>query len=230
MKKILLVYNLMLATLTLNAQEMIAQFVTWRAIKGSESKFEQGYRQHLQWHKINNEPWDWYGWYIISGPRTGQFIDATFNHPWNDFDQAIKPQEDLADNRANVFPYGDLMESYKIAIRPEYSTYSETKFNTRLVRVVSLDANNLIYADMVLRKLKAELEKLKISVFKVVDGSTLNRYYLFHLCNSNRELGESSNLFEIISKIQTDLKVVAFSEAKSETLLFRSDMSLINEK
>ncbi|WP_298736037.1 hypothetical protein [uncultured Chitinophaga sp.] len=100
-----LTFLLLLCSIQSAAQQHIAQFVAWKPKAGAEQLFETGYRQHLLWHKTNRDPWGWYGWFIISGPRTGQFVDATVEHAWSDFDQLLKPADDRADNELHVYPY-----------------------------------------------------------------------------------------------------------------------------
>lgn len=86
----------------------VAHFSFWQPKAGEEKNFENGYKQHLNWHKTNGDKWAWYGWYIISGPRSGQFVDATFNHAWGDFDKPVKPAEDGADNQLHYWALHDL--------------------------------------------------------------------------------------------------------------------------
>jgi hypothetical protein len=70
--------------------------------------FELGYRRHLDWHRRHNDPWEWHGWSIISGERAGAFVDGTFFRDWSDFDNAVAPADDAADNDVNVRPYAAL--------------------------------------------------------------------------------------------------------------------------
>lgn len=84
-----------------------ARIVTISPHPGKDAEFTAGYERHIQWHKNNKDPWAWYGWTVVLGPRLGYFMDGTFGHPAQDFDNAIKPAEDVADNNANVAPYAD---------------------------------------------------------------------------------------------------------------------------
>ena len=101
----------------MTAQENnLAQFAIWKPKAGNEQLFATGYKQHLVWHKTNNDTWDWYGWYIISGPNWGMFVDATFNHNWNDFDNPVNPAGDKADNALHVHPFGDVLSVFKVSL------------------------------------------------------------------------------------------------------------------
>lgn len=74
---------------------------------GQVAAFEQGYARHLQWHRRQADPWTWHGWSFVLGERLGQFMDGTFGHPAADFDAAVDPAGDAADNAANVAPHAD---------------------------------------------------------------------------------------------------------------------------
>jgi hypothetical protein len=73
------------------------------------AEFTAGYKRHLAWHKNNNDPWTWYGWTFVLGDRLGQFMDGTFGHALTNFDQAVNPAADSADNEVNVSPYADFV-------------------------------------------------------------------------------------------------------------------------
>ena len=68
----------------------IAAFSFWQP--KDAQRFEAGYKKHLQWHKNSGDAWDWYGWYVISGPHDGQFLDATFDHSFSDFMHPVQIQ------------------------------------------------------------------------------------------------------------------------------------------
>lgn len=97
-----------IAGFTYGQESNIGEFAIWKPKEGHLQNFENGYKQHLKWHKANGDKWGWYGWFIVSGSRYGQFVDETFGRTCADFDKAIKPAEDIADNRIHVFPFGDV--------------------------------------------------------------------------------------------------------------------------
>jgi hypothetical protein len=76
---------------------------------GQESAFEQGYQRHLEWHGKAGDRWTWYGWSFVLGDRLGMFMDGTFGHAAADFDAAVQPAADGADNAANVAPHADFL-------------------------------------------------------------------------------------------------------------------------
>lgn len=85
-----------------------ARIVAWQPKEGMTREFDLGYRRHLDWHRAQNDSWSWHGWSIVTGPRTGYFVDGTFFHHWTDFDSPVAPREDAADNALNVSPYATL--------------------------------------------------------------------------------------------------------------------------
>lgn len=84
-----------------------ARIVTIAPKPGQNSAFEQGYERHIGWHRANRDPWSWYGWSFVLGPRLGQFMDGTFGHAAADFDHPVNPAGDAADNATNVTPHAD---------------------------------------------------------------------------------------------------------------------------
>lgn len=76
---------------------------------GQAEAFEKGYERHLQWHKGVQDPWTWYGWTFVLGNRINRFMDGTFGHAAADFDAAVQPAADAADNSVNVVPYADFV-------------------------------------------------------------------------------------------------------------------------
>jgi hypothetical protein len=76
---------------------------------GQADAFEQGYERHLQWHRGAKDTWTWYGWTFVLGNRINRFMDGTFGHAAADFDAAVQPAADTADNNVNVVPYADFV-------------------------------------------------------------------------------------------------------------------------
>ncbi|HEX8693714.1 MAG TPA: hypothetical protein VF746_14925 [Longimicrobium sp.] len=86
-----------------------ARIVVLQPRPGQQAAFEAGYQRHLEWHRGANDPWTWYGWSFVLGERIGLFMDGTFGHAAADFDAAVQPAADAADNAANVSPYADFL-------------------------------------------------------------------------------------------------------------------------
>lgn len=206
----------------------IGQFAIWKPKEGHLQNFENGYKQHLNWHKINGDTWGWYGWFFVSGPRYGQFVDATFNHTWADFDKAVKPAEDLADNRLHVFPFGDVQTIFKVVLYPKASTADTIAFSTKLIRFVTLTVDNIDQSLKVAEKLKDFYGSKQIKsfkTFKVIDGGTTNQLILMLSFRSWEDYAISENLCEKISEYEQSLKVKTIRTIVSETMVYREDMS-----
>lgn len=82
-----------------------ARMVVIEPLPGQAAAFREGYGRHLAWHREANDPWTWYGWTFVLGERLGLFMDGTFGHAAEVFDQPVDPAGDAADNAANVTPY-----------------------------------------------------------------------------------------------------------------------------
>lgn len=95
-----------------------ARIVTLQPKPGQADAFATGYQRHLGWHRDNRDTWTWYGWTFVLGDRLGQFMDGTFGHALQDFDHAVAPAADAADNAVNVTPHADF-RSHGIFMRIE---------------------------------------------------------------------------------------------------------------
>lgn len=82
-----------------------ARLVVLAPHPGAATAFEAGYERHLAWHRAQRDPWAWYGWSFVLGERLGLFMDGTFGHAAADFDAAVQPAADAADNARNVTPH-----------------------------------------------------------------------------------------------------------------------------
>ena len=86
-----------------------ARIVVIQPRAGQATEFTAGYKRHLLWHKDNKDPWTWHGWTFVLGERIGQFMDGTFGHAMTDFDHAVNPVADAADNSQNVAPHAEFV-------------------------------------------------------------------------------------------------------------------------
>lgn len=206
----------------------IGQFAIWKPKDGQLQNFENGYKQHLNWHKTNGDKWGWYGWFVVSGSRYGQFVDATFDHNWADFDKAVKPAEDIADNRLHVFPFGDVQTIFKVSHYPKYSTIDTFANKLRLLKMVILTTDNTEQALKVVDKLKdfyISKQVKSFKTYKVIDGGLTNQIILMMGFSSWEDYGISETLTEKISEIEQSLKLKTITSTTSETMVYRADMS-----
>lgn len=109
---IVLALSLIVASPLAFARQETGQFARIVIIQpkpGHSDEFTAGYKRHLLWHKENKDPWTWHGWTFVLGERIGQFMDGTFGHAAVDFDHAVHPAADAADNAKNVMPHADFV-------------------------------------------------------------------------------------------------------------------------
>ncbi len=213
------------------AQQQVAQFVVWKPKAGREQAFEKGYRQHLEWHKNNHDPWGWYGWFIISGPRCGQFVDATVDHAWSDFDQPLKPADDRADNELHVYPYAGLQTVMKTVCLEELSIADKNSLQSKLLRMLTLQVSDINNGVKVIEQLKRSWPSARplknFMVYKIVDGGHIDQLVLLLGAASYEEYGKTENLQEMLNAAETALQLKVIGQVYSETLVYRADMSLL---
>lgn len=90
--------------------------------EGQQAQFDEGYRQHLAWHREHADPLVWYGWYVLSGPRTGMFVDGTFGAPFAAIDERVDPAGDRADFARTTAPYGRIELRTAYLLRDDLGT------------------------------------------------------------------------------------------------------------
>lgn len=205
----------------------IGQFAIWKAKDGQTQNFENGYKKHLNWHKTNGDQWGWYGWFFISGPRYGQFVDATFNHQWADFDKAVKPADDMADNRINVFPFGDVQSIFK-AVEVEKASSRGANLKTKFIKMITLNVGDVEQAVAISEKLKEYYISKSIKFYKtytMIDGGETKQLILMLGFDSWADYSLSEDFNRQISKYQHELKIETIRTIVSETMVYRADLS-----
>ena len=99
-----------------------AQIILVKPLPGHGAQFEEGVRRHTEWLVEHGAEWSWLAFYISMGERTGQYVFATFNHAFADFDEGdvTAPGSDES-MRENVLPHVGEMQVAMIRLRPELS-------------------------------------------------------------------------------------------------------------
>ncbi|MDW8848786.1 hypothetical protein SD960_01680 [Flavobacterium sp. MMLR14_040] len=206
----------------------IGQFAVWKPKDGQSKNFENGYIQHLNWHKTNGDSWSWYGWFIISGARYGQFVDATFNLGWSDFDKPVNPSEDMADNKINVFPYADVQTVFKVAHLKQFSTQDLYASKLKLSKMLTIKAANRDKIMNLLGQLQNFYKSKNIktvNTFSIADGGNLNEFIIILGFPSWEEYAVSENIMDEIAKIESKLTNKVIDSIQSETMIYREDLS-----
>lgn len=191
-----------------------ARVVVIQPKPGASADFTAGYERHIAWHRNNNDPWSWYGWFFVLGDRLGQFMDGTFNHALADFDKSILPVEDAADNQKNVVPHADFISHTIYERLPHLShgpSLPDTSPYLALYTFVVTPGNE--------QKFESSLKGLspgRMSVFKLRIGGPMTQYLLMRAATS---FSSGASLPEI------KLPAAIVRDAKSELLRFQSTMS-----
>jgi hypothetical protein len=228
--KQLLAASLLLLSAQAFAQPAAGPFARMVVIQpkpGQGAAFEQGYQRHLEWHKGAADRWTWHGWSFVLGDRLGMFMDGTFGHAAANFDAAVQPAGDAADNAVNVVPYADFL-SHGVFRRLEtasvgqplpdtspflaMATYTvapgeETAFERQLVAGASAPANSGRTAQ-------------RFTWYRLQIGGAGGQYVLMRAVPS---LGASAELPDVLP---AGAKALVRS-VRTELLRYRADMSYI---
>lgn len=238
MVKFILCVNLYLLLLLFSSnvsaqKKNIAHFSVWSPKAGQEQNFEAGYKKHLLWHKTSGDKWDWYGWYIASGPRFGQFVDATFDHSWSDFDAPVNPAGDAADNALHTVPFGDFLTAFKVSKVQGLSSADNAALKSNFLRLVTLNVSDVSEGLKIVEKLKIKYSTDSIKnflTFKIIDGGNTNHIILILGFNSYAEFGKTENLQEDLAAIENSQKTKVITTVNSETMFYKANMSLFAEQ
>lgn len=201
----------------------LAQFVTWNPKPGMQQQFEEGYKRHLDWHKNAGDTWNWYGWFFISGPRTGQFMDATIDHAWGDFDSPVDPVGDRADNEQNTVPYADFMTASKLNAVTTLSRPGQHGLRSKYMKMITLQVVDDYQASWRIRNLRNKVSDSKginfFVTYKTIDGGRMDHWYI---------LIGADNWADFEACVDAGDKLLdsgVFKSIASETLLYRHDLS-----
>jgi hypothetical protein len=233
--RMLTLFFFLLSVMAHAQQNNLAHVSIWLPKPGYESHFENGYKQHLKFHAANKDKKEWYGWYVISGDRTGHFIDATFGHTWNNFDHSIDAAGDDADNILHTEPFAKFIKGYKLALVPELSTADSTALKANFLRIVTIVTDDMETAKSVFEKLKVKYASNRqipgYLVYKIADGGNLNEWQILIGHPNFNSFAAYENLRDSLGAIERSMKVRTIQFVSIETLRYRKDMSLFaNER
>ena len=158
----------------------MAHLFGYRPNPGQAQRFEDGYREHLNWHRDHRDTLPWYAWTIMDGPRAGLFIDGTFDVPLDGLDKRPDPSGDGADAQRTFLPYG------APAFRETWRRVSPGKAQplahpARPLRVVvyTLKPGTLARFDALVAEVaKVAAAPQAMAWYAPVSGTTLNRRVL----------------------------------------------------
>lgn len=207
------------------ADQGIAAFSIWQP--KDAQRFEAGYKRHLQWHQRSGDRWSWYGWYVISGPHYGQFVDATFDHSWSDFSHPVDPAGDREDNDLHTEPFGEYLMGFRVARIGEAST--PAALSAKFSRWVTVKTSDPVAIRKILVQLKDRYADsvAGIQCFRMVDGGDLQRVFILIGLTGWEQMGRTSDLAADLAAIERSLKIDVITGIESELLAYKEDMSLI---
>jgi len=79
---------------------------------GQQGEWLDAAAAHIQWHRDQNDPWTWVGFYVETGENSGMYGWASPNHWWSDFDEYDATMGE-ADNENVAITTGLYTESYQ---------------------------------------------------------------------------------------------------------------------
>lgn len=219
-----------------------ARIVVIKPKEGMQKQFEDGYKRHLDWHRRNKDSWVWYGWQVVAGPRLGYFVDGTFGHRWEDFDAAVAPAEDAADNALNVAPYGDFLSLGHYILRPDLSRGNllEDRKPSPLLELLHYHVRPGREGDFeeVVSKFHQGSARSnparRYTWYQLINGGEQSTYLLFLPRNKLSELQASQKSLALLlaemypaqeAQRLSGLLTSSVREVRSETLRYRADLS-----
>ncbi|SMD37678.1 hypothetical protein SAMN04488029_3408 [Reichenbachiella faecimaris] len=173
------------------------------------TNFINGYKRDLEWHAEKNDSWDWVGWFVMTGDRRGNFIDATPNHLWKDFDEwNINGAENLKHNIIHWLPYvSDPNGSFRVLLS-KLSNIGPDWYKSKLLKVIYFDvySDRVVQFSELLNEITPIMEKQQPNAtFAWMRTSTggPGNYVLFLCANSYEELGViETNFSESLPKLK----------------------------
>lgn len=106
-------------------------------------QFEEALRQHLAFHRANQDGWSWHTWQIVNGEQLGDYYLRTHGHRWEDFDADTElRRSDWADFLANVAPNLVSMASSISSLEPGLSNWPATVTRPPLVSVTRFELSS----------------------------------------------------------------------------------------
>lgn len=190
---------------------------------GRDAEADAGYRRHLDWHAAAGDPWAWLLWEVVDGPRAGTYVDGTFGHAWRDFDHAVDPAGDGADNARNVEPLVTRGASQAWRLRPELGGATVDPERAPLVLRAEYRVRPEASATFVaaLQRLRTSLGRRSFAVYELVSGGERPTYVLWIPAASWAEIG---SLLEAAAAAPALAASAAWMGA--ELWRFRPDLSL----
>lgn len=163
-----------------------ARIVVIEPKPGQAEAFEAGYERHIRWHREQQDPWTWYGWSFVFGERLGLFMDGTFGHAARDFDAAVQPAADAADNARNVTPHANFLSHAVYQRLDAFSNGAPLPDTSPFLALTTyaVAPGREWEFEAVLRGCRARADDARFTWFKLRIGGTHAQYLLFRPAES----------------------------------------------
>ena len=202
-----------------------------------ESRFGEGYRRHLAWHRNAHDPLLWYGWYVTAGERIGTFIDGTFGISFAAFDKRVEPKADGADFEQNVAPFATPLWRAVYRLRSDLSTAQplETQKPSALAEVthVAVEPGTEREFEKVLEAVRMELLSAKppiaFTCYQLVAGLQQSSYLLMVSRSGWADYDTASPLPDVIDRTWSGRSARIVQRMATETWSYRPDLSQLPE-
>lgn len=108
------------------SEGQIAHFIQVKPKAGMSQELEEAAKAHMDWHRQQNDSWEWHLWQYVTGEQLGQYLALTPGHRWEDFDAKQEfIARDQADAATRIGPFMESMSAWYSRFRPEISSWSE---------------------------------------------------------------------------------------------------------
>ena len=191
-------------------------------------QFEDGYQRHLDWHLGAGDRWAWYLWEVTNGERSGLLVDGTFDHRWADFDAAVDPAGDAADNARNVEPFVERGAGQAWRLRPDLgppgaAASAEPEAAALVLRTeYRLRPGTDTAVTRAARVLRTAAGGRPYRVYQLVTGGELPTYVVWVPVASWADAGA----FTELAADATAILAAGAEWARSELWRFRPDLSI----
>ena len=242
----LVVLSLLLLALPVLAQDepgTLARGFFLTIKPGMTQQFEEAYKQHIAWHRQQNDTWAWHTWQYETGERLGQYLVRTPGHHWEDFDaQAEFGEADSADFFAGAGQYVSSASSTFSRLLPKVSRWPEGDAIPAFVEVLTFrlrygSAREFNYA---IKKINEAINKsdwpIHYAWLTTVSGGELGTYILVIPHKNWADFKEPEKSFpamleEVYGRVEAGKVLKALTKSvlseSSQILRFRPDLSYI---
>ncbi len=242
----LVMLSLLLLALPVLAQDepgTLARGFSLTIKPGMAQQFEEAYKQHIAWHRQQNDTWEWHTWQYETGERLGQYLVRTPGHHWEDFDaHAEFSAADTADFVAGAGQYVASVSSTFSRVLPKVSRWLEGDARPAFVEVLTF---RLRYGasgefNYLIKKINEAINKSDWPVhyawLTTVSGGKLGTYTLVLPRKNWADFKEPEKPFPamlegVYGRVETDKLLKAFSKSvlseSSQIARFRPDLSYI---